>query len=369
MKNIFKKYLIILFLSIGISLVYADKEQFVVNLDDPYAYFSRDQDKQTQYSKDFLVIYDAGKENKAVLVNDKLAITDVELPKDISNKGEKLDQLVNIGYNNILILTTNEQSNSNFAYIFSINDLLDEEKSKDFIKLKLPNGYNPTITYNGENWSNHIAQYFTFAVTEDKLGSSLVSVYLLQSSKNDNVYSDFKELNQFKMPNISAKHIELGTISSPNPTPGRGYDFLSTLIYKNDDTNDIKACILTPGLFNDVKCNSINETGNFENPTLASLLQNNNVAIVANATDTNNIYTSTFDKQSFEISPIVNIRNQGNDIDAAALDISPNNIANTENREYIIAETFRTSENSVGFSRYSYKKEVAFMDSVVIDKL
>lgn len=110
MDHILKKCLVGSIFCTNIAFAYDkkpfDKEQFVVNLNDPYTYFSRDQDK-SEYDKDFLVVYNTDKDVEGALIN----TTDytqkpIILPKDLASKSVKIDQLVNIGYNNILVLVS-----------------------------------------------------------------------------------------------------------------------------------------------------------------------------------------------------------------------------------------------------------------------
>ncbi|AIT08692.1 hypothetical protein LO80_01010 [Candidatus Francisella endociliophora] len=374
MNHFLKKFLVSSILCTSVAFAYdkksIDKEQFVVNLDDPYAYFSRESD-QTEFDRDFLVVYNTDKVVEGALISSTdYTQKHIGLPKELASKSVKIDQLVNIGYNNILVLVTNEKSNSNFAYIYSIEDLLNGDKKDKAIKLKLPNGYNPTITYNNENWSNHIAQYFTYAVTSDKDKSSPVSAYLLQSKKINDEYQTFTQISEFQLPSdIDAEHIELATFSKPNPTPGHGYDFQSALVYKNADLEFVQSCILTPGQFNNVTCGSIKNTNDFENPAIASLMRNENMALFANGVDKDNVYATTFNKNNLDTTNLSNIKNQGYNVDIAAIDTSPNFDGVTD-RNYTIIETHRSKDNSVWANIYSYtdkNKEFSLEKSIVIE--
>ena len=106
--------------------VYAHKpkgqEQFIINLD----------------KENFLIVYNKGKKNDIeaikVSINSPENFEKVNLPKKITSLKGKLDQFINIGHDNILILATNEgdtqtrdsKSEANFVYIYSVKDLLDD---------------------------------------------------------------------------------------------------------------------------------------------------------------------------------------------------------------------------------------------------
>lgn len=167
---------------------------------------------------------------------------------------------------------------------------------------------------------------------------------------------------------INAEHIELATFSNPNPTPGYGYDFQSALVYKNANSKSVQSCILTPGQFSNVSCGSIKNTNDFENPAIASLMRNENMALFANGIDKDNVYATTFNKDNFDTTSLSNIRNQGYDVDVAAIDTSPN-FGRTIYRNYTIVETHRSKDNSVWANIYIYtdkNKEMSIEKAIKI---
>ena len=208
-------------------------------------------------SDSFLLAYNSEKSFKGVIVpksiatNSKAKLQYIKLPKDLA-KGADLDQLINIGNGKLLALMTKEKSNSNFAYIYSIDGF--SSKSKPLATLKLPNGYNPTITYSSENWQTKGEQFFTFAVTS-KDSASPITAYLLGIDVNYNKSSKFSTLAKEALPtSITATNLSIATFlnEEKNPTSGHGYRYPADLVFQKSGLDTIDGYLLQPSYQNGV---------------------------------------------------------------------------------------------------------------------
>lgn len=352
MSNIFKKTLIGSLL-LGTAFAYAQKpkgqEQFIVNLD----------------KENFLVIYNAGKKNdiEAIKVStkDPENFTKVKLPKKVTSLKGKLDQFVNIGHDNILVLATND-SMSNFAYIYSVKDILDDDKKDDHTQLKLANGHNPTIAYSGENWQTQKEQYFTFA-TSDKVDSSNMEIYFYTANRTaddqgNDKYSDFNQLVNVEIPkDFTGDNLAMTTFTKPVPTPGSGHDYQAGLVFNIDGTDTLSGYLIEPS-YNQGKMTLTtefhNNIGEGMYPAVAGLPLNATMTMFSD-NNTNQV-AQILDRDKFKTQATTSTK-------AGKL----SSVATIHNPEgsYFIYETNRHTDNSVWLNTYNYKDQNLTLDKSI----
>lgn len=250
-----------------------DQEQYIVGLN----------------PDNFLLVYNTGKSFEGLevptdIATDKSAqIQKIKLPKSLF-QGLELDQLINIGNGHIMALVTVDNSNSNFAYIYSIKDLLNGDGSQ-VSKLKLPNGYNPTITYSSENWKTGTPQFFTYAVTDSKKGASQIHAFLLSTDIN---YKNINTLATLDLPaNVKGENLNMATFmkETSDPKPGHGYRFPAGLVFQINGTDKIGGFLLQPAYTNGVgyslKLSEQYNVGTGTYPAVADIAKDTNIAMVS----------------------------------------------------------------------------------------
>lgn len=362
MTDLIKKSLIGSLL-LSTAFAYAAKpkgqEQFIVNLD----------------KENFLVVYNNGKKNDVeavkVSIDNRENFEKVNLPKKITSLNGKLDQFVNIGHDNILVLATND-SESNFAYIYSVKDILDDDKKDDHTQLKLANGHNPTIAYSGENWQTQKQQYFTFAVS-DKADPSNMEVHFYTADrtadeKGSDKYSDFNELVNIKLPkDIVGDNLAMTTFTKPVPTPGRGHDYQAGLVFNIDGSDTLSGYLIEPSYSQ----GKMTLTADFHNnigkgiyPAVAGLPLNTNMIMLSQ--DNKESQTAQLiDRDSFK-TQVTNTSHTG---DLASVATIYNE--NIGNNPYFIYETSRSSDGAVMLNTYDYNQDKSTIEpgkSIEIDK-
>ncbi|QLE78326.1 hypothetical protein FLM55_00670 [Francisella sp. Scap27] len=323
--------------------------------------------------ENFLVVYNSGKQKDIeavkVSIDNPEKFEKVNLPKKITSLKGKLDQFINIGHDNILVLATND-SMSNFAYIYSVKDILDDDKKDDHTQLKLANGHNPTIAYSGENWQTQKEQYFTFA-TSDSLDSSNMEVYFYTVNRTaddqgNDKYSDFNQLVNLKIPkDIKGDNLAMTTFTKPVPTPGRNHDYQAGLVFNIDGTNTLSGYMVEPS-FDQVKKEMIltaeyhNNIGEGIYPAVAGLPLNTNMVMLSQDKKQNQT-AQLIDRDSF--------RTQATDKSHAGDLASVATIYNdsVDGNPYFIYETSRNSDGSVMLNTYNYKKTGDDL-SLILDK-
>jgi hypothetical protein len=313
-----------------------DQEQYIVALN----------------PENFLLVYSTGKSFEGLEVptdiatNKSAKIQKIKLPKSLS-QGLELDQIINIGNDHIMVLVTVDNSNSNFAYVYSINDLLNGDDSQ-VSKLKLPNGYNPTITYSSENWKTGTPQFFTYAVTDGKDGASQIQAFLLST---DAKYQKIDTLATLDLPaNVKGENLNMATFMKEvsDPQPGHGYRFPAGLVFQINGTDKIGGFLLQPAYTNGVgyslKLSEQYNVGTGTYPAVADIAKDTNIAMVSS--NGNSLNANILNHQLGSEAGVSKYANGGYPSIAA--------VYGTTSISPYLFETHRASDNSVWLDVFNY---------------